>query len=199
MKFLITLYTFLVLQLSWGNSSTDILTDINNKYQIIRELVEGNALRQLHTAYQDENNKEKGELTFYYNGNELKHVKHVFLEKNIVWVEEYYIWDDQLFLQYNGALQKEQEINFNTLQDIDLEYTGAYYYYNEQPFPCLIDQGNAETLVPKVSCEQAIQVRDKFHSIILENETKLQDPIDFPKNISRRLADDVYYQISGMN
>lgn len=211
----IALISFLSLQVCWGQSRTEILKDISNKYQVIRELVNSNALRQFHTDYVCEESSEKGELTFYYNSSELKHILHIYSQGLVTYKDEYYVWDERLFFQFatHKIVYKDYKRNkFGKLRKIDvaLHLEERFYFHNEEPIKCQFkdfetrsnNRKNPRTNYVRnqtVNCDQADKVLEKFYAILEQQELNLANACDLPRSISNSLDNKVMYGGKGVH
>lgn len=215
MKPTIALISLLSLQVCWGQSQKEILRDISNKYQVIRELVHSNALRQFHTDYVCEESSERGELTFYYNSSELKHILHVFTQGHVTYKDEYYIWDDQLFFQF-----ATHKISYNDYKrnkhrklkkiDVTLHLEERFYFSNEKPVKCQFKDFETRSDNPKnprtnyvrntsVACDEADQAIQKFYALLEQHKSEVLNACDLPRSISKSLSDDIIYSRKGIN
>ncbi|MBQ4821141.1 hypothetical protein [Aquimarina sp. MMG016] len=203
-------YTFCLSQ-----SKKEILIDISNKYQVIRELLDSDALRQHHTNYVCEESSDNGSLTFYYNSSELKHILHIYTLGHVIYKDEYYIWDDQLFFQFATHKVKYKDYKRNkygklTQIKVTLNLEERFYFHNNEIIKCQFkdfetrssNRKNPKTNYVRnqtVSCDQADKVMLKFNTLLQNQELNLTNNCLLPRSISKILSDDVIYSNLGIN
>lgn len=122
-------------QTLFAQSEKERLSDINNKQVLIQDLVDSNSFRQYYAEYLNEKSSEKGILSFYYNGNELKHVFHIYTKNNISYQDEYYIWDDELIFLLATKTSKQTK-DSDPVQMIN-KYEEYFYFHKEEAIKCL--------------------------------------------------------------
>ena len=189
----------MVCGINFGQSKKGALTDIKNKYQLIRELLDSNALRQHHTDYSCKENSENGTLTFYYNGNELKHIVHSHIKGHVKYRDEFYIWDDQLFFQYavHNVWYKDYERSSSgklKMVDVTLTLEERFYFKDEQVIKCQFKDFENRSNNPKqvktrnvrnknVGCEEAQKAIEKFNLFMQYQNTNIENACNLPRSI----------------
>ncbi|MCK8524024.1 hypothetical protein M0D21_20775 [Aquimarina sp. D1M17] len=199
--------------LGFGQSKKGALSDIKNKYLLIRELVDSNALRVHHTDYSCEETSETGALTFYYNGTELKHIIHTYTKGHVKYRDEFYIWDDELFFQYathdiwykdykrkkNGKLQ---------LVNVTLTLEERFYFKNRQILKCQFKDFENRSDNPKrkttayvrnknVGCEEANKALEKYSILLKYQDINIENACDLPRSITNKEPQDIIYNKAG--
>ena len=209
MKPTITLLLCLSSYICIGQTIKEDLSDIKNKYQLIRELVETNTLRQYHTNYPCKNLPEKGNLTFYYNGNELKYIMHTYTQEHIKYRNEFYIWDDQLFFQYTTYkiwykhLEKQRYGKYN-LVDVTLTLEKRFYFKGRNIIKCQFKNFENRSNKPKkiktnhvknisIGCDQAQNSLKEFDDLMCFQENTIKDACNLPRSISNTESLDIIY------
>ncbi|AXT63530.1 hypothetical protein D1816_25360 [Aquimarina sp. AD10] len=192
---LLTTYT------CFGQSRKSALSDIRNKYQLIRELLDSNALRQHHTDYSCKETSEEGTLTFYYNSSELKHISHNYTKGHVNYRDEFYIWDDELFFQYSihNIWYKDYERNKSgKLEKVDVTLTleERFYFENNAIIKCQFKDYENRSNTPKiiktqhirnknVGCDQAQDALEKFNTLLQYQEINIKDACNLPRSITK--------------
>ncbi|MDY8138240.1 hypothetical protein [Aquimarina sp. 2201CG5-10] len=215
MKPTLIILFFLNIHISFGQSRKEILVDISNKYQLIRELVDDNTLRQHHIEYTCEESSDKGSLTFYYNSRELKHILHTYTQGHVTFKDEYYIWDDQLFFQF--AIHKIRYKDYERKKygkvekvNVTLTLEERFYFHEENAIKCQFKDFETRSNKSKnprtnyvrnqiTNCEQAQKVLLKYQVLLQQQELDLANACVLPKSISKILKDDVIYGNMGLN
>ncbi len=198
-----------------GQTRKGALSDIRNKYQLIRELVDTNTLRQHHTEYSCKEAIEKGGLTFYYNGNELKHIIHTHTKGHVTYRDEFYVWDDELFFQYathkiwykdyersssgrrqlvNVTLTLEERFYFNERNIIKCQFKD---FENRSNRPKKIKTNNVRNI--NVGCDQAQSALKKFDLLLKYQDIEIEDACNLPKSITKTEPLDAIYRNIGHN
>ncbi len=183
-----------------GQNKKGALSDISNKYQLIRELLDTNALRQHHTDYSCDETSEKGSLTFYYNGNELKHIVHSYEKGHVKFRDEFYIWDDELFFQYaiHNIWFKDYERNTygkRKMINVTLTLEERFYFKNKSVIKCQFKDFENRSNRPRrvktnnvrnknVGCDQATKALEKFSILLKYQEIKIEDACNLPRSIN---------------
>ncbi|TSE09542.1 MULTISPECIES: hypothetical protein [Aquimarina] len=201
MKPTIVLVLLLTSFISLGQTRKGALSDIRNKYQLIRELVDTNTLRQHHTEYSCEEAIEKGGLTFYYNGNELKHIIHTHTKGHVKYRDEFYIWDDELFFQYatHKISYKDYERSKSgkrQLVDVILTLEERFYFKERNVIKCQFKDFENRSNRPKeiktnnvrnvnVGCDQAQSALKKFDLLLRYQDMEIEDACNLPKSITK--------------
>ncbi|SHJ04940.1 hypothetical protein [Aquimarina spongiae] len=210
--------TFLLLLLTsslcFGQSRKGPLSDIRNKYQLIRELVDSNALRQHHTNYSCEETAEEGTLTFYYNGTELKHIVHIYKEGHVQFRDEFYVWDNQLFFQYaiHNIWYKDYEKTKSgkrKLVNVTLTLEERFYFKDREVIKCQFKdfENRSNSLQRKtqhvrnknIGCEQAQEALEKFDILAGYQEQRVADACDLPRSIKDSEIHNLIYSSAGIN
>ncbi|TPN82134.1 hypothetical protein [Aquimarina algicola] len=215
MKPIIFIVIFYISSFSFGQNKRGVFFDIKNKYQLIRELVDTNTLRQHHTEYSCNESSDKGSISFYYNGNELKHIIHTYTVGHVKYRDEFYVWDDQLFFQYSihDIWYKDYEKKSSgkrKLVNVNLTFEERFYFKDGNAIKCQFkDFENRSNYRKKVKtnyvknitvdCDQAQAALEKF--TILSNYQKLniENACNLPKSITNREPLDMMYSITGQN
>lgn len=201
--------------ISFGQSRKGALSDIRNKYQLIKELVDTNTLRQHHTDYSCDESVEKGGLTFYYNGNELKHIIHTYTQGRVKYKDEFYIWDDQLFFQYatHKIYYKDYERSRSgkrKLVNVTLTLEERFYFKDRNIIKCQFKDFENRSNTPKeiktnhirninIGCDQAHEALQKFDVLLKFQKTKVKDACNLPKSITNTEPLDAIYGNIGQN
>lgn len=201
MKSTIVLVFFITSFTSLSQSRKGVLSDIRNKYQLIRELVDTNTLRQHHTEYSCDEAIEKGGLTFYYNGNELKHIIHTYTKGHVKFRDEFYIWDDELFFQYaiHKISYKDYEKNYSgrrQLVNVILTLEERFYFEERNVIKCQFKDFENRNNRPKeiktnnvknvnVDCDQAQNALKKFDILLRYQNIEIKDACNLPKSITK--------------
>ncbi|MBQ0734087.1 hypothetical protein [Aquimarina celericrescens] len=183
------------------------LTDISNKYKLIRELLGSNALRQYHTDYSCQETLEKGSLTFYFNGNELKHIVHSYEKGHVKFRDEFYIWDDELFFHYaiHDIWYKDYEKNKygkREIVDVTLTLEERFYFKNHRIIKCQFKDFENRSNTPKriktnnirnknIGCTQASKALEKYMILLKYQEMKVEDACNLPRSITNRDVQDI--------
>ncbi len=183
------------------------LTDISNKYKLIRELLGSNALRQYHTDYSCQETSEKGSLTFYFNGNELKHIVHSYEKGHVKFRDEFYIWDDELFFHYaiHNIWYKDYEKNKygkREIVDVTLTLEERFYFKNHRIIKCQFKDFENRSNTPKriktnnirnknIGCDQASKALEKYMILLKYQEMKVEDACNLPRSITNRDVQDI--------
>lgn len=191
------------------------LSDIRNKYLLIKELVETNTLRQHHTNYSCEDLQEKGNLTFYYNGNELKHIIHTYIQGRVTFIDEFYIWDDQLFFQYTTYkiwykdLEKKR-YEKNKLVNVMLTLEERFYFKDRNVIKCQFKDFENRSNKPKkiktnnikninIDCDQAQNSLKKFDALMRFQKNTVEEACNLPKSIYNIESLDIIYGRNNRN
>ncbi|GAA4274681.1 hypothetical protein U6A24_08950 [Aquimarina gracilis] len=183
-----------------GQNKRGPISDISNKYQLIRELLDTNALRQHHTDYSCEETSEVGSLTFYYNGNELKHIIHVYEKGHVKYRDEFYVWDDQLFFQYaiHNIWYKDYERNRygkRKMVNVTLTLEERFYFKDHKIIKCQFKDFENRSNTPKrirtnnvrnknIGCNEASKALEKFDILIKYQEASIDDACNLPRSIT---------------
>lgn len=215
MRSTILLVLLLISHISLGQNKKGDLSDIRNKYQLIRELVDTNTLRQHHTDYSCNESSEKGSLTFYYNGTELKHIIHTYTQGHVKYRDEFYIWDDQLFFQYatHKIWYKEYERSRSgkrRLVNIVLTLEERFYFKDRNIIKCQFKDFENRNSSPKkirtnnirninVGCDQAQTALEKFDLLLDFQKMEIEDACNLPKSITNTESLDHIYGNIGQN
>ncbi|WP_062060431.1 hypothetical protein [Aquimarina longa] len=201
MKLLTVLLFILISCTSLAQSQKSTLYDIKNKYQLIKELINTNTLRQYYTDYQHDKSVKNGSLTFYFNSSELKHIIHKYTQGNTQYKDEYYIWDDQLFFQYSTTKIKYTDYEKKTYQkkrkliNITLTIEERFYFKNRNTIKCQFKSFENRSNNPNkiktnyvsnidIECNQAQNVLKKFDLLFEFQKTEIGDPCNLPKSIT---------------
>ncbi len=211
---LITL-TVLLLCMSFVSlcqTKEETLSDITNKYLLIKELVSTNALRQYHTDHPCIDPIEKGNLTFYYNSSELKHIVHTYVLNHVKFRDEFYIWDDQLFFQKathkvrfqnfkKDSLGKEKLAYITVLFDEQLCFEKGHLIshkrncYESTNTPYIIRPRYSNNIGLKKGEEQ--KALEKFNALLELQRLKVKGPTELPKSITKKEPQDIIYNTIG--
>ncbi len=183
-----------------GQNKKGTLSDISNKYQLIRELLDTDALRQHHTDYSCQETSEKGSLAFYYNGSELKHIVHSYEKGHVKFRDEFYIWDDQLFFQYaiHNIWYKDYEKNKygkRKMVNVTITLEERFYFKDNRIIKCQFKDFENKSNYPKrirtnhvrnknVGCDQATKALEKFAILSTYQEIKVEDACNLPRSIT---------------
>ncbi len=197
-----------------GQNKKGAISDISNKYQLIRELISTNALRQLHTDYTCEETSEEGALTFYYNGNELKHIIHTHTQGHVKYRDEFYIWNDELFFQYaihnisyidieRNKSKKRQKV------DVTLTLEERFYFKDRKVIKCQFkdfeNRSNRKNITTNyvrnknIGCDQAVKAIEKFEILLQYQESNIEDACNLPKSITNIEPQDIIFSKSGVH
>ncbi len=209
------LVLFLTSSISLGQNKKGALSDIRNKYQLIRELVDTNTLRQHHTDYSCPESLEHGALTFYYNGNELKHIIHTYHQGHVKYQDEYYIWDDQLFFQYatHNIWYKDYEKSRSgkrLLVHVTLTLEERFYFKDREIIKCQFKDFENRSNNPKkiktnyirninIGCDQAENAIEKYNLLLNFQKMNIEDACNLPKSITNMEPQDIIYGNIGLN
>ncbi len=208
------LLLLLTSSICFGQSSKGTLSDIKNKYQLIRELLDSNALRQHHIEYSCEDISEKGAYTLYYNSSELKHINHTYMQGHVKYRDEFYIWDDELFFHYatHKIWYKDYERNRSgkrQMINVTLTLEERFYFKDEKIIKCQFKDFENRSNKPKIKtnyvrnnnigCDQAQNALDKFHFLLKYKEIKAEDACNLPRSITRSEPQDHIFINAGMN
>ena len=200
MKPTAVLLLFLYVSISFGQNSKGALSDIKTKYQLIKELVETNALRQHHTVYSCRETSEQGALSFYFNGNELKHIVHTYNKGHVKFRDEFYVWDEELFFQYatHNIWYKDygrDRYGKRKLIDVTLTLEERFYFKDGNIIKCQFKDFENRSNKPKqkrteyvrnknVGCDQATNALEKFAFLLKYQNTNVKDACNLPKSIT---------------
>lgn len=198
-----------------GQTKKGPLSDIKNKYQLIRELLDSNALRQHYTDYSCEETSEKGSLTFYYNGNELKHIVHSYEKGHVKYRDEFYVWDDQLFFQYaiHNIWYKDYERNKyqkRQIVNVTLTLEERFYFNDNVVIKCQFKDFENRSNRPKkirtnnirninIGCKEASKALKKFEVLLQYQDANIEDACNLPRSISKIDPNHVIYQNMNTN
>ncbi|MBW1297541.1 hypothetical protein [Aquimarina litoralis] len=216
MKPTLILYVFLLsFSLTYGQNKKEILADIKNKYSLIRELIDTNTLRQLHTDYTCQESLEKGSITFYYNSRELKHIVHKYTQGRVTYEDEYYVWDDELFFEFSKHKVRYKDYERSKKKKIKkvnvvLTLEERFYFYNLLPIKCQFkdfETRSNRSKNPKTNyvrnkntdCENANKVLEKYAILLEYQDMDMVDTCDLPRSIAKIISDDVIYGSLGRN
>ncbi|WP_025742138.1 hypothetical protein [Aquimarina pacifica] len=200
---------------SLGQNRKETLSDMTNKYHLIRELIDTNTLRQYHTDYPCQDPIEKGDLTFYYNSSELKHIVHTYILDHIKYRDEFYVWNNKLFLLHASHKIRFQDYKKNTLINIGelINVTVTYdeYLYLKDDtvinyvFDCFENRSDAPEKTnsrsiksQRIKSGQLDRILKKFNALLYFQKTKIKGPTSLPKSITKKEPQDIIYStISG--
>ncbi len=201
--------------LCFGQNKKGALSDIKNKYQLIRELVDTNALRQHHTDYSCEETAERGALSFYYNGTELKHIVHTYTKGHVKYRDEFYVWDNELFFQYaihNIWYKDYERSKSGRLRKVNVTLTleERFYFKNRTILKCQFKDFENRSTNPKarktqyvrnknIGCDQAQKALEKFDVLLKYQESEIEDACNLPKSITNTEPSEVIYNNTGLN
>ncbi|WP_103071431.1 hypothetical protein [Aquimarina sediminis] len=211
-----TVFVFLLTSfISFCQSRKEVLSDIRNKFELIKELVDANTLRQHHTDYSCHQTLGEGSLTFYYNGNELKHVIHTYSQGHVKYKDEYYVWDDQLIFQYatHDIWYKDYERTRSgkrKLVNVTLTLEERFYFKDRNAIKCQFKDYKNRSNSPKkiktnhvrninIDCDQSQNALDKFDLLLKFQKMKIEDACNLPKGITKTGALDMIYGNLGHN
>ncbi|MBP2833885.1 hypothetical protein J8281_16940 [Aquimarina sp. U1-2] len=196
---------FLIGSLCSGQKKIGPLSDISNKYKLIRELIASNALRQYHTDYSCDETSEQGSLTFYFNSRELKHILHTYKKGHVAFRDEYYVWNDELFFQYaiHDVTYKDYKRNTygkRQLADVSLTLEERFYFKDQKVIKCQFkDYENRSDRSKKiktnhvpnksVGCDQATQALEKYKTLLQHSHLKIEDACNLPRSISNAASE----------
>ncbi len=201
MKPVLVVITLLTTLFSLAQDKDEILSDIENKYQVINEFMSTDALRQYHTEYKYSDTSKKGPLTFYYNGNELKYILHIYVWGHITYRDEFYIWDDQLFFQNTTHTirykdYRKKRFGKRTIENITLTLTDKFYFKEGKLIKCEFkNYQNSSTTLKKIranqmkdistACDKANNALEKFEILKKFQEKEIKNSRDLPRSISK--------------
>ena len=206
MKWGLIFFTFFTYFAGNAQSKKEILTNIVAKYQVIRELVDSNVLRQHHSTYACQESTETGTLTFYYNSNELKHILHSYTQGHVTYTDEYYIWDRQLFFQFatHQIWYKDHVRKYRKVYPIDVTLTleERFYFHEETAVKCQFKDyetrsnrnKNPKTQYVRnktIDCDLSQKVIEKFRLLLTYQEGNEHNACNLPRSIAKLLIDDV--------
>jgi len=188
------------LTLSFGQSQEEKLSYINNKNEVIRELIDNGALRQYYTCYNC-SPSEKGTLTFYYNSSELKHILHQYTLGRISYKDEYYIWNNELFFQLSTHTIKypgyqDRTVNFGQITEVTLTIEDQYYFNNGEPIKCetkSIESRNGQdntapivyTASQAINCKTIDKITKKYNLLLEYQNKHIKNPCDLSRTIPK--------------
>ncbi|MEW7279306.1 hypothetical protein ABW636_11990 [Aquimarina sp. 2201CG1-2-11] len=185
---------------SFCQNKKEILSDIHNKYQVIKELMSKDALRQYNTGYTFNISYKKSPLTFYYNGNELKYIEHIYTWGHTTYKDEFYVWDDQLFFQYTTQVirykdYRKKGVIKSDVKNITLTLEDRFYFKNRKAIKCQFKSFQNHNDSIKITthrvrnitteCDLAENVLEKFDILKKLQAKEVESAKELPKSISK--------------
>jgi len=197
-----------------GQHNANVFSKIESKHEVISELLNINALRQLHVIYNYEKDVENGSISFYYNGSELKHIQHLFTRDQIEFIDKYFIWDEELIAKsrsYKTRSKTELEKLACDLGKHIKQFEEYFYFSNKKPIKCTliisdvipdinsnISQIN-EIRTVNLGCEEIEEIFNTFAILLKKQKNESSRKDLFPKAIPKIVSDELLYTAIGSN
>lgn len=164
-----------------AQDNAEAIADIRSKYAVIAESIREDRYRKVEAPFTCDIDPIQGELSFYYDGDALRHISYALTEGDHVWQHNrYYVWGDSLFFMFREAgywvFDPEGSPEGELSATIDYYTEERFYFDAGAPFRCLEknweerstgSKGPGKDAIPNqtVDCAEATEVLEQFRKL----------------------------------